>query len=249
MWRNIKRLYVDAWAFAIAAPILFSIPFLLEFAQHVIEIDAGLYRGDLTAAWADPRRTVIGFAKGLAMLLPGYWFVRYLAMNGDHRRAKRIEWLPASLFGVQFVLFTAAHWLRLFGPPPEALLGINARFSDYLSLGLILGTMIVNIYLTAWYVAWPLGNVGVGPLRSAAIMHGSFWRTAGYVAAGVLPLTMLHYALGYGAVGRPEWLVWIMMTIDAMVIGILALTTAGAGYVAANDAAKRTGVKQLLETR
>lgn len=237
-----RRLYADSLAFARALPVLFSIPLLIEFAQHVVEIDIGLYRHGIAALASDERRLTLGFAKVLALILPGYWFVRYMAWGHDAAKAKRVERPAATLFGAQFALRAIVQWLMLFGPPLGLLIGLNPEHGRYAALagGIVLS--VVGVYLTAWLVAWPLGNAAIGPLRSVAIMAGSFWRTVVYTLAGTLPLMAVHYALGYGAIGRPEWLVWIMMGLDAVVVGLLALTGAGAGYLAALRAAEPNGV-------
>ncbi len=242
MWQDIKRLYGDSLAFALALPILFSIPVLIEFAQHVVEIDTGMYRLGVEAAWGDQRRLTLGFAKVLAMILPGYWFVRYMAFGRDADRAKRIERPAATLFGIIFALQALAQWYGLFGPPIAVLLGLEGRLAQYATLAAGILASVIGVYLTAWFVAWPLGNARIGPLRSIAIMAGSFWRSVAYLVAGSAPLMAIHYALGYGALGRPEWLVWLMMTIDALVVGFLALTGAGVAYLAARHAASRSGL-------
>ncbi|ONF95892.1 hypothetical protein SPHI_18180 [Sphingomonas jeddahensis] len=244
MWNDIKRLYADAGAFSLALPVLFSIPVLVEFAQHVVEIDLGLYRHGLgAAAIFDQRRLTLGFAKTLAMILPGYWFVRYMAWNRDADRAKRIERPAATLFGILFALEAIIQWLVLFGPPVGLVLGLGPRLSSYVTLAGAIGASVIGIYLTAWLVAWPLGNARIGPPRSIALMAGSFWRTVGYTVAGTVPLMLLHHALGYGAMGRADWLVWVMMVADALVVGLLALTSAGVAYLAAQRAAERRNVK------
>ncbi|OWK27923.1 hypothetical protein SPDO_30060 [Sphingomonas dokdonensis] len=243
MWRDVKQLYADSAAFALALPVLFSIPVLLEFAQHVVEIDLGLYRHGLAAAAAfDQRRLILGFAKVLSLLLPGYWFTRYMAWNRDANRAKRIERPAATLFGIQFAFKAGWQWFALFGPPLGVMLGLAPRASSYAGLVAMIAASVVSIYLTAWFVAWPLGNARIGPFRSVAIMAGSFARAFFYVAAGTLPLMIVHYALGYGAIGRPEWLVWIMMAVDALVVGFLALTGAGALFLGARYAAGRKNI-------
>lgn len=242
MWDDIKRLYADSRAFALALPILFSIPVLIEFAQHVVEIDLGLYRHGMAAAAIDQRRMTFGFAKTLALLLPGYWFVRYMAWDRDAAKAKRIERPAATLFGIQFALGAAGQWLGLFGPPVGELLGLGPRLAGYATLAAGAAVAVGGIYLIAWSVAWPLGNPRIGPLRSLAVMAGSFWRSVGYALAGVLPLMIVHYALGYGAIGRPAWLVWVMLAIDAVVVGFLALGMAGYAYLAARHAAEHRGV-------
>ena len=242
MLSDIRRLYADSLAFALALPVLFSIPVLIEFAQHVVEIDIGLYRDGMAALAHDERRLTLGFAKTLALILPGYWFVRYMAWDRDAAKAKRIELPAATLFAVQFALNATVQWLALFGPPLGSLLGLEEAAAPYASLTATIVMTVVGVYLTAWLVAWPLGNTAIGPLRSIAVMAGSFWRTIGYTLAGAVPLMAVHYALGYGAIGRPEALVWAMMAVDAFVVGLLALTTAGAAFLAARDAAARRDV-------
>lgn len=240
---DIRRLYADAGAFALALPVLFSIPVVIEFAQHVVEIRLGLYRTGLGgAAAADQRRLVLGFAKTLALLLPAYWFVRYMASHRNAAYAKRIEHPATTLFAVQFLLRALAQWLALFGPPMGILLGLDGRATGYASLIVAIGCSVIGIYFTAWFVAWPLGTVSIGPLRSITVIAGSFWRTVGYVLAGAVPLMLVHYALGYGAIGRSDVIVWLMMTADALVVGFLALTMAGSSYLAAQRAAARSGV-------
>ncbi|HEV2596974.1 hypothetical protein [Sphingopyxis sp.] len=73
MRTDIASIYRGAWAFAFACPLLFLIPVLVEFAQHVVEWRAGMYDGiaGAKAAEADPLRLQFGFAKTLAILLPG----------------------------------------------------------------------------------------------------------------------------------------------------------------------------------
>jgi hypothetical protein len=244
MWGDIKRLYADSRAFALALPVLFSIPVLIEFGQHVVEIDLGFYRHGLIGAAAyDQRLLTFAFAKMLAMLLPGYWFVRYMAWRRDVAQARRVDRPAAALFAVQFGLQAVAHWLTLFGPPIGVILGLDARGSNYATVVTVVGAAVIGIYLTAWLTAWPLGNARIGPLRSIALIAGSFWRTVAYVAAGTLPLMILHYALGVAAIGRQDWIVWSIMTLDALVVGFLALTVAGANYLAAKRAADRSGIR------
>jgi hypothetical protein len=237
MWSDIKQLYRDSLSFAIALPILFSIPALIEFAQHVVEIDLGMFRREGVAVAVDQRRLILGYAKTLSLILPSYWFVRYLASDRNARHAARIAWPAAALFGVQFATQAAVQWYALFGTPLGEALSLGTRASNVLTTLAIAVGFIGGIYLTALFVAWPLGNLRIGPISSAVIMAGSFWRTVGYSIAGTAPLMMLHYALNYGALGRPATLVWVMMASDALAVGVLGLTTAGAAYLAVRHAA------------
>lgn len=242
MWRDSRAVYGRAWAFALACPLLFLIPAIAEAVQHAVEIRIGLYDGGAeTRVAADSMsRLVWGWLKTLAILLPGYWFIRYMAW-GNPARARALERPAIELFLVQFALAGALQALTLFGP------GLSLVGLEGSAVGIGLGVLaaaqtVATVYLTAWLVAWPLGNAALGPVRSVRTMAGSFWRTIGYLLAGVGPLMVLHYALGLGAIGRPRGLVWTMMAADALVVGFLALNMAGSNFVAARHAAARKGV-------
>lgn len=243
MWDDIRQVYSNAGRFARVMPLIFLLPALPELMQHVAEVHLGMYasRAAAKAMAGSGLRLGFGYAKTLALLLPGYWFIRYLAW-GDARRAARLERPAAALWLVLFAWNGFLQAWGLFGPSTGALLGFTGRTAVTVVAVGSLAMSVCGVYLTAWGVAWPLGNARIGPLQSAKLMVGSFWRTLGYLAACVLPLFVLHYALGLGAIGRPAWLVWPMLVVDAGVVALFAHCLAGSSFVAARHAARRRGV-------
>lgn len=247
MLQDVKAVYHDTWQAALLLPIAFLIPALVEFAQHIVEMNAGMYESRAAAKLAadDSMRMIFGYAKALAISVPTYWFVRWLAFR-DRKKAIRIE-LPA--FGLWFVFFSMSAItlaLNLFGAPLGPSLGLNGDLGK--SVGPILNGIwsIVGIYLTGWAVAWPLGNRAIGPLRSLQLMAGSFWRTFCYLALCVLPPMGAHYGLSYFAIlFAPDWLDWPILALDALVVAGMACTMAGASYIAAQHAAQRKGASLL----
>lgn len=249
MWQQFKSLYLDGWRAAALFPLLFIIPAIVEFAQHIVEMQSGMYHSIAAAKAAenDSLRMAFGFAKTLALGLPGYWFIRFLAFR-DPVRAARIESPAFGLWLVLYLLQAVGLAYGLFGPPLGTALGLAASAEKW--AGPIAGTAwsLVGVYLTAWIVAWPLGNREVGPVQSVRIMTGSFWRTIGYMIGGVLPLMVVHYGLGYLAIAvTPDWLDWPVLVIDALIVAWLACTMAGSSYLAALHAAARKGVALVNE--
>lgn len=244
MLGQIRAIYTDGWRVAALFPLLFMIPALVEFAQHVVEINAGMYASmaGAKAAADDSMRLLFGFAKTLALGLPGYWFVRFLAFR-DQARAARIEQPAFMLWLVLFALQGAQLAWSLFGPSTGSLLGLTGK-AEQLAGPLVSAVWsLLSIYLTAWMIAWPLGSRAIGPVRSVRTMAGSFWRTIGYLIGGVLPLMAVHYGLGYLAIKfTPAWLDWPVLALDALVVAWLACTMAGSGFLAARHAAQRKGV-------
>lgn len=238
MWTDTKTIYRESWRVALAFPLLFLIPVLVELAQHVVELRAGMYASEAgaKAAEGDALRLWFGFAKTLAIGLPGYWFVRYLLMR-DPRRAVRIEWPAIGLFALVFAFSGIQSWWALFGPDILAPLGFEGTAVE---IGKVIVLQAIVIYLTVWTVGWALGNAGLGPIRSVAIMHGSFWYALVLMVAGFLPLMVLHYGLAIVAVvWAPNTLDWALMIADSIVVGFLALTIAGSAALAARRAARR----------
>lgn len=245
--QDTKAIYRNAAAFALAFPLLFLIPVLVEMAQHIVELQAGMYVSEAGAkvAETDPLRLQFGFAKTLALLLPGYWFVRFIALP-DRSRAARIEWPAFGLWLVIFAFAAVQMWWGLFGPGLVEATGLQGQPATIAQGALEVLSIALAIYLTAWTVAWPLGNKVIGPLRSFAIMQGSFWHALGLMITSMLPLMALHYGLAIVAViALPTGLDWAAMVADAFVVGLLALTLTGSSAYAALHAAKRRGVDLL----
>ncbi|WP_432767789.1 MAG: hypothetical protein HEQ22_10135 [Sphingopyxis sp.] len=244
MKTDIATMYRGAWAFIFACPLLFLIPVAVEFAQHIVEWRAGMYDGvaGAKAAEGDALRLQFGFAKTLALLLPGYWFTRYILFGFDAKRASRIEWPAIGLWLVLFAIQAVQQWWGLFGPPMTGLAGLSGKPAQWAGYALMAGSTILAIYLTAWFTAWPAGHAAVGPLRSIAIMAGYFWRSFALLIVGFLPLMLVHYGLTFAAIFAPAVFDWPLLVLDALVVGMLALTMAGSGAVAARHAAAARGI-------
>jgi hypothetical protein len=244
MWQDIKAVYREGLRAATLFPLLFLIPAVVEFSQHVVELNAGMYLSlaGAKAAEHDSLRTIFGFAKTLALLLPGYWFVRAMAF-ADRAKATRIEQPAFGLWLILLALNAALLAYSLFGPPLGTVFGLSGTAGRWAGPAVSAVWALFGIYLTAWFVAWPLGNREIGPLQSVKVMTGSFWRTLGYTVACVLPLMTVHYGLGYAAIKfTPTWLDWPVLVFDALVVALLACTMAGSSLVAARHATRRKSV-------
>jgi hypothetical protein len=243
MLSNIGTIYRDSVRFAVAMPLIFLVPALPELIQHVVEFRLGMYDSIVAfrASAASNERMTIGFVKVLALLLPGYWLVRYMAW-GDAGRAVQPEGRALTLWLPVFAFSAASGAVELFAPPLHQLAGVAGRGGMLLDGSARLLLSVLSIYLTAWSVAAPLGNAAVGPLRSLQVMGGFFWQTVLYLVAGALPLMAVHYGLGLGGIGRSAAVTAVMLAIDGLVVALLAHCMTAATFVAAHAAFAHRGI-------
>ena len=76
--------------------------------------------------------------------------------------------------------------------------------------------------------------------RSARAIRGRMGGTFALFLAAYLPAMVVHYALGYRAIGRPEGVVWAMMVVDAAVVALLTLLLGSAFFTIYRRAAERS---------
>jgi hypothetical protein len=247
LWRDVREIYGSAWAFALACPLLFLLPVVVEFVQHVVEVRSGLYLSldGAQAAEHDPARMLAGFWKTLAISLPTYWFYRYIVSGRDAAYARTLDPRAVLLWLAIFLpVVVGLTWLSMFGPSLAGMIGLEGKAATAFKVASGIVQTAIGIYLVAWFVAWSQGNAAIGPLRSFQIMQGFFWRTVALFLAGTIPLMIVHYG-SLVAIGKPEGLVWALMAIDSFVVGFLALTMVGGNAVAAMRAAEARGLSLM----
>lgn len=223
--QGFKFVHRESWAFLLACPLVALIPVIAELAQHIAEMQAGMYNGleGAQAAESDPQRMAFGFVKTLAISLIGYSGVRFFASAGDAAYARRLEPRALQLFAIVFALQALLSYVTLFALPASA----------GFMIGFFLFFLVLSPLLVRFLVAAPLG-VLITPQASAAQM----WRQLPWaVAFGLLaplPLMALHYALSIGAMlAAGDALKWVMLVVDALVVGWLAAVLSAVSWVIA----------------
>lgn len=215
----------EGLAFLIACPLLALIPLLAEFGQHVIEMQIGMYDGldGAKAAEANPLRMQFGFFKALAIIIMGYPVVRFLAGGRDTAAAHRLDPRALALFAVPLTLEMALAAFGLF----------SRSASTTYSIVSFAVTLLITPLLLRWLIGAPLG-IWINPVRSAREMLPAWlWAFALGVAA-MLPLMIVHYALGIGPIFAPNWAKWPMLVLDSFVVAWLSATMVAGQWVAAN---------------
>jgi len=221
--QGIAFVYRRSWAFLLACPLIALIPILAEFVQHVVEMQAGMYSGPegASAAENDPARMAFGFVKTLALSLIGYWATRFYASDGNRAATRRIEPRALGLFAIVFALQALLSALGLF------------VFEGVMAIGFFVFGLVFTPLLARFVVAAPLG-VWIGPTASIRQLFPQLPWAIAFNLVAWLPLMIVHYALGIGAVFVPgEAIKWAMLILDSLVVGWLAAALVAITWVIA----------------
>lgn len=213
-WQNLSYVHRESWAFLLACPVIIAIPIVVEFVQHVVEMQIGMYDGPAGAETADGNalRLQVGFAKTLAVSIIGYSVIRFLAGGRDKAAAYRLEWPAVKLFALVFALQALFAFLALF-----VFTGMTPVSIGFTVFGLLFAPLVARFIAAA-----PLG-VLITPWASIK----QLWRQLPWLFAfnlvAVLPLMVVHNGLGIGAVFAPgDPFKWVLLVADSVLVGWLA---------------------------
>lgn len=214
-WRYLKLLYSRGFALFRLAPLIVAFVVIPEFLQHVVEIRIGMFEGGEGArALANGQlRWSFGYAKLAGLLITMFGAARFWAARergGTWWRLGNVAWAPLVIASVVF----------LFAP----LLPKLARkyVPEWAYQVAYYGVSIAVLPLLVAMLAALFGDRRVGPLAG-------YWRDWRWVPltfvlliAAYLPPGAVHYGLHWLAMGASTPLVWALMTLDALVVGLLA---------------------------
>lgn len=235
----IKEVFVRSARFAWMCPLLFAVPLVAEFAQHVAEVRIGLY-ADIVSAQAmegAPLRMGFGYVKVLALFLTGYWVMRFLGFDDDAQAPRRLD--PAALRLFAWVLLYGLAWAILQFSLPH--LGLSKAALMPLTIAIMLVSLTLELCLSGWKAAAALGNPRIGFLRSLAMIRVSFWWAVGLFVLTVMPLMVAHYAAFALALGAGAARLWTVMVLDSLLTAYLGVVLAANCYVVARRMAARHG--------
>ncbi len=239
MWGAIKNGYRGGWAFMLACPLLFMVPVLFEFIQHVGEMHIGMYDGIAQAKAVEhhPLRMGLGMLKILALTVPIYWVTRFLAFGHDAEAARRYDAKAVRLFAVYVLFQLAMAAVSLYA---------GSISGTVMAIEMVL-SFIIGALVLIWGTATTLANDRLGPLASAKIMgfHALWVAPLSFIA--ILPLMVPHYGLAIAAltakVGPTG--VWAIHIMDSLLVGLLTAIMIAVGYYIARYFADRAGVSLL----
>ncbi|WP_447728394.1 hypothetical protein [Sphingomonas koreensis] len=214
------------------APLAAGLVVLPEFAQHVVEIQNGMFdsRASADAFGNSQLRWSFGYVKlaGLALAYLAcarFWWAR--EHGGRWWWPADIAW-KRLLGGLLLIALVSASTWPLRGHVPDTWL-------DGADIALSLLTLPLIFYLLS-------GLFGDTSIPLATMFRRSWpWAalSALLFAAAFLPPQLLHGLLHKWAIGQNRTVIWLLMTIDSLLIGLLASLVGAALFVGYSAMAKR----------
>jgi hypothetical protein len=200
---------------AVAAPAIFAIAVLPEAAQHVAEIQLGMFvsREAFIALSFDPTRMIFGGFKIAGLFLCIFAAARFVHF-GSVRAALRMPWrdVGRTLFAaaIGFAVSIPGEWAGRTAQPPEIYWPVQAVswVLSFLLLVYLIGALLGDRAMTL-RASFTRGWKVLPPLVLLTI--AAFW-----------PATTLHSYLHKLAIGADPALVWTLMAADSLLVGLLA---------------------------
>ena len=228
---SVTSAYARGFGLVLALPLLLSLPFAAELLQHFAEIRLGMFTGPIDAR-AQAVRLAFGAVKVLSLFVTVLVALRWWAFDGDIGRTLRPNWRLAKGLSLVALVQIGGDLLGLgIGAAILAAIGDPSRGARIAALVVpLLGWLFVAGLVYPWYVALLTEDREMTLRRSIAVMRLRLFRTFGLLVAGYLPLMIVHYALGFGAMRQEGALLWAMLIVDAGVVALLISMLAATYY-------------------
>ena len=210
---------VAIWWLAPIIPALVVIP---EFAQHVAEIQLGMFESEEQAKLASESSTrmTFGYVKIAGLVLAFLATIRFWgARSFGHKwwDLRTVVWVPLL---IAIVLIVATSFPGTLAEPY-----IGAEQAGYIDIAFALATLPLFTML----VRALAGDQNTGLKHAFRTGWFASIRMVLFAAIFWVPLQWLHGELHTWSIGASVSLVWAMMIIDSLVVGLLA-TYAGTAF-------------------
>ena len=221
--------YLDSLRAIKGLPWLFAAIIAWEFAQHVVEVQIGMFTDKETARAVsqDGARMAFGWVKMTSIYVGAFFVVRHFAGMRDGRplaplgtAAKRFA--PYLVYSL--VMFAATFYARNFAAEEHV---------DTVRTIVGLGQVLVEPLLMAWVVAAATDGRITGPIGSARLTGLLYFLALPLFLLTRIPVSLLHQNLNEWAMGKQGAELWSLLAIDSLVVGlIVAITPAAMARVA-----------------
>ena len=213
------------------APLIALIAGLTEFAQHIAEINLGMFASPAAfkALQNDPLRWNFGYVKIAGLFLTIFAAARYWSLPEKLRHRwwdlRTVAWRPLLIGGALNGLVT---WLIYVLKP-----ALSIPAFETVNIALSLATLPIMVYMLG-------GLFGDRKVRLKDVYRTGWPRAAAmalFFLAAIGPAQLIHHFNHTAAMGAPGPAVWTLMAWDALLVALMAClagTGLAAGYALAS---------------
>lgn len=225
VWRSLIEQYRKGFALFVVAPLVLALIVIPEFAQHIAEIQLGMFdsREAARAVSNDPTRWAFGYVKLVGLVLTflaaaRFWWTQ--EHGGKWYDLRQMHW-PRFIIGILLFIgvgMLAEPFKGYMAPTPFMLLQILVSLLSmpmlFYALSGLFGDDSVTLKQTMTK-CWPY-------LALLLLL----------LIVGFAPAQFLHGLNHSWAISQHRALVWALMTFDALLVGLLAGLVGTGLYVA-----------------
>lgn len=243
LWTACRRTYAQSWRFMVALPLIAVVVIGFEGLQHVLEWTTGMYRSVAAAKEVehDPIRMVAGLFKITSLLIIGYWVSRFVVSGGSKAITIALEPVAIRNFLNFFAFYFVLSAVLLLLPLIFSATGPTGRAISIGFALLALAAVPIEVALAPWAVGAAIGDVRASPVFAIGRSQGSVLWGLALTIITILPLMIVHYGFGLGAIGRSSPIAILMLLIDSCVVGFLGVVLNASQVVIAERMALRAG--------
>ncbi len=209
--------YLDSLRAIKALPWLFAAIIGWEFAQHIVEVRIGMFESkEMGRAVAGDRlRMAFGWVKMALIYIGAFFVIRHFISQRSNRNLAPLSsagprYLP--YFAYSLVVFAALFYTRSLVPEGHV---------DTFRAAVGLGQQLLEPLLIAWVVAAATdGRIG-GPIASARRLGLLYFLALPFLLLARVPASLLHQHLNQAAVGSTGTELWLILAIDAVLVGVI----------------------------
>lgn len=207
---------IRIWWLAPWIPLIAVLP---EFAQHVAEVNLGMFesREAGIALSNDPTRWTFGYVKVAGLMVAMLLIIRFWGA-----REQDIAWwspygIAWKVLGLAFLANAVA--TGVIAGIEHLLIGADEAIATVVTAAQTIATLPLLVWLVA-------GLVGDRDATLASIYRSGWWaslRIAAFGAIVFVPLEYLHGLNHDWAFGAGQVLLWTLMVFDSLVVGLISV--------------------------
>lgn len=239
MFGEIARIFQKTPQVILAAPIIFLIPVLGEGLQHAVEYYLGMFSsGDGVAPGEESNiRMIFGVVKVTSILYAAMWVSKFWFRANSGKQpilfAAR-EFSALVMLAAFAVLLMAA--MVFLGPLlvdfiTDNNISVPQNVLPFTPLIVLLPFLLWAQNLNLLWIGYFLGDKSMTRERSRILMKGrTNWMTMVFVIPVSIPM-VVHYKLNYLSMGASLQEQVLFLTLDSILVGVLAIIIGNAVWV------------------